>query len=79
MTDPFAPDGQPGESWAGSGVVINAAAGTTSDGRMLIRISYAGGQATCLFLASYTPVQGDTVAYIKTGATLLVLGAHARI
>lgn len=67
------------DTWAGTATVTNPAAGVTSDGRLLITVSWRGADIDCAYLASYTPVVGHRVSFIKDGASLLVLGKAATI
>lgn len=62
---------------AGTAVVTNAAAGVTSDGRLLIGIRWDGTNTTCTFLGSYTPVVNDRVTFLKYGPSMVVLGKPA--
>lgn len=70
------PDGDPG-AWAGTATVTNAAAGTTTDGRKLITVTWQGVAVTCGYLAAYTPVVNDHVTFLKDGGNFLVLGKPA--
>lgn len=65
------------ETWAGTALVTNAAKGFTPDGRRLITVAWRGGSYDCAYLASYTPVVGHTVSFIKSGPVLFVLGKPA--
>lgn len=65
------------ESWAGTAQVINANAGSTPDGRLLITVRWRGTNTDCAYLASYTPVVGHQVSFIKNGPVLFVLGKPA--
>lgn len=67
------------ETWAGTAVVTDDAAGTTTDGRLLITISWRGTEIDAAYLASYTPVVGHRVTFIKAGPSLLVLGRPATV
>lgn len=65
------------EAWAGTAEVIDDDAGATPDGRLLITVRWRGGDYDCAYLASYTPVVGRWVSFIKDGPILLVLGEPA--
>lgn len=67
------------EAWAGTAVVTNAAAGTTADGLSMITVTWRGASINCTYLASYTPVVGHRVSFIKSGPILFVLGKPAGI
>jgi hypothetical protein len=67
------------DDWAGSATVTSAAAGNTPDGRLLIGVRIGGTNHTCTYLASYTPVVGHVVAYLKRGSSVLVLGKPATL
>lgn len=71
-----APDPDP-EQWAGTCTVKTAAAGTLTDGRKLMVVTWLGTDVTCTYLASYTPVAGDNVLFLKSGASFVVLGKPA--
>lgn len=80
MSDPvdrLAAPGPPAEAWSGTATVANAATGTTTDGRKLITVTWQGTNIDCNYLASYTPVLGDNVIFLKAGASFLVLGKPA--
>lgn len=65
------------ETWCGTAVVTNAAAGTTADGRLLITVNWRGTSITCGFLVSYTPLVGHNVTFLKAGSSFFVLGRAA--
>lgn len=65
------------EQWAGTCTVTSAAAGTTTDGRKLIQVNWLETTVTCTYLAPYTPVVGDHVLFLKSGASFVVLGKPA--
>lgn len=65
------------EAWAGTGTVVNAAAGTGSDGRKYIRIEWRGTQTDCTYGSWYSPTVGDAVVFIKDGPSIFVLGDPA--
>lgn len=65
------------DEWAGTAVVTNAAAGVTADGRRLITVEWRSTSTDCAYLASYTPVVGHRVSFIKNGPILFVLGNPA--
>jgi hypothetical protein len=67
------------DTWAGTAVVTNAAAGSTSDGRKLITVLWRTTSVNCTYLASYTPVNGHNVSFIKNGPNMFVLGKPATI
>lgn len=67
------------DDWAGGGEVVDAAAGSTGDGRLLITVRIGGTDHDCTFLASYTPVVGHVVTYLKRGGSVLVLGKPATL
>jgi hypothetical protein len=65
------------ETWIGTAVVTNPAAGTFPDGRLTVTVNWQGTPVTCAYLASYTPVVNDLVTFLKSGASFLVLGSPA--
>lgn len=64
-------------AWGGTATVTNAASGFTEDGRRLITVAWRGASIDCTYLASYTPVVGHNVSFIKSGPILFVLGKPA--
>lgn len=67
------------DDWAGTAAVVNADAGSTADGRRLITVRIGGTDHACTYLASYTPVAGHVVIYLKRGGSVLVLGKPATL
>lgn len=67
------------ETWAGTAEVISADAGATLDGRRLITVRWRGTDTDCAYLASYTPVVGHRVSFIKSGPVLFILGKPATL
>jgi hypothetical protein len=72
-------DPNDGNDRGGTGIVTNVAAGTTPDGRRLITILWRGALIDCAYLASYTPVQGHSVVFMKDGPVIFVLGKPATV
>lgn len=65
------------ETWIGTAEVTDAAAGQTTDGRLLIAVQWRGATTQCAYLDSYTPSVGDYVTFLKSGSSALVLGRPA--
>ena len=66
------------DEWSGTVEVLNAAAGTTADGRRLITIRWQGADIDVTYGNWYTPVVGDFPTFIKNGPSMFVLGPAAR-
>ena len=78
LADANRPNSQHPPATGGSATVTNAATGTFPDGRKKITVSWQGVSIDCAYLASYTPATSDVVAFLKVGASYLVLGKPAR-
>lgn len=77
VVDRLAAPGPDPEQWAGTVTVTDADAGVTTDGRRLITVDWQDVDVTCGYLSSYTPVIGDHVLFLKSGASFVVLGKPA--
>lgn len=62
----------------GNATVTNAAAGTFTDGRKKITVSWLGTTFDAAYDASYTPATNDVVTFIKAGSSFYVIGKPAR-
>lgn len=62
----------------GNATVTDAAAGTFTDGRKKITVTWQGMSIDCAYLAAYTPALDDVVMFVKAGGSFLVLGKPAR-
>ena len=74
-----ADDANDTETWCGTAVVTDPAAGSTADGRLLITVDWRGTPIDCAYLDSYTPATGDAVTFLKAGSSIVVLGRPATV
>lgn len=54
--------------------VTSVAAGGASDGNALVVVNWQGVDIPAPYVSSYTPTAGHTVAVVRTGTQLLIVG-----